>query len=133
MIDPCHTCGARLVNAPTPQPPPQPPPQPQPQPMMYAPQPAYYPPVYAAPVMYAQTPMKSKTTAALLCFCLGGLGIHRFYTGQVGLGIAILLQSLILTPLTLGLWSFVVLIWVVVDFIMILSGSVKDSQGRPLI
>ena len=31
--------------------------------------------------------MKSKTTAVLLCFFLGGLGIHRFYLGQIGYGI----------------------------------------------
>ena len=77
-------------------------------------------------------PPKSKATAALLCFFLGGLGIHRFYTGQTGLGLAILLQALILVPLTLGIWAIVVITWVIIDFILILTGSVTDKYGRPL-
>ena len=28
--------------------------------------------------------MKSKTTATVLCFFLGGFGIHRLYLGQTG-------------------------------------------------
>jgi TM2 domain-containing membrane protein YozV len=35
--------------------------------------------------------MKSKVVAALLAFFLGGIGIHRFYLGQMGLGIMYLL------------------------------------------
>jgi len=31
--------------------------------------------------------MKNRTTAAVFAFFLGGLGVHRFYLGQVGLGI----------------------------------------------
>ncbi len=30
---------------------------------------------------------KSKVAAALLCFFLGGLGIHRFYLGYTTIGI----------------------------------------------
>jgi len=56
----------------------------------------------------------------LLCFFLGGLGIHRFYLGYTGLGIAQLL--------TCGGCG----IWALVDFIMILTGSVKDSEGCDL-
>ncbi len=65
-------------------------------------------------------PPKSKVAAALLCFFLGGLGVHRFYLGYTGLGIAQLL--------TCGGCG----IWALVDFIMILTGSVKDSEGRDL-
>ncbi len=32
-------------------------------------------------------PLKSKTTAAILALFLGGLGIHKFYLGQIGMGI----------------------------------------------
>ncbi|MFB2922097.1 TM2 domain-containing protein [Aerosakkonema sp. BLCC-F2] len=36
-------------------------------------------------------PAKSRVTALLLCFFLGGLGIHRFYVGYVTIGIVQLL------------------------------------------
>jgi TM2 domain-containing membrane protein YozV len=58
--------------------------------------------------------------AALLCFFLGGLGAHRFYVGKVG--------TALLMILTLG----GVGIWVLIDFIMILTGSFKDKEGRDL-
>lgn len=76
-------------------------------------------------------PPKTKVAAALLCFFLGGLGVHRFYTGQVGIGVAQLLLwcsgFLLLVP-----W-LVLIVWVFVDFILILTGSVTDNHGRPLV
>ncbi|MCI9111151.1 MAG: TM2 domain-containing protein [Eubacterium sp.] len=60
---------------------------------------------------------KSKAVAALLCFFLGELGIHRFYVGKIGTGILYLC--------TLGFCG----IGVLIDFIMILCGSFKDSTG----
>jgi TM2 domain-containing membrane protein YozV len=75
-------------------------------------------------------PPKSKAVAALLCFFFGGLGIHRFYTGQVGLGLALLLTTFFLGWTIV--WLLVTFVWVVVDFVLILTGSVKDQHGRPL-
>ena len=60
---------------------------------------------------------KSKGVAAVLCFFLGGLGIHRFYVGKVGTGL--------LWLFTLGLCG----IGTIIDFIMILCGSFKDKYG----
>jgi hypothetical protein len=64
---------------------------------------------------------KSRAAAALLCFFLGVLGIHRFYVGKVGTGIA-----QIFTLGGLGVWALV-------DFIMILVGSFRDKSGQRLV
>ena len=56
----------------------------------------------------------------LLSFFLGCLGVHRFYTGHTGIGVAQLL-----TLGGCGIWAFI-------DFIIILVGNFKDAQGRSL-
>jgi TM2 domain-containing membrane protein YozV len=58
--------------------------------------------------------------AFLLCFFLGTFGAHRFYAGKIGTGILELL-----TFGGLGIW------WLV-DIIMILTGSFRDSEGRKI-
>ena len=64
--------------------------------------------------------MKSKLTAILLCFILGSLGMHRFYLGYTIIGVIQLL--------TFG--GF--LIWVIVDLIRLIIGSLKDSEDNDL-
>lgn len=66
------------------------------------------------------TSEKAMVPAALLCFFLGALGVHRFYVGKVGTGILMLI--------TLGALG----IWTLVDLVMIIVGSFKDSNGLPL-
>ena len=63
---------------------------------------------------------KKMVTACLLCFFLGGLGIHRFYVGKAGTGILMIL--------TLGGLG----IWVIIELVMILTGGFKDSEGKDL-
>ena len=64
--------------------------------------------------------MKSKLTAILLCLFLGSLGIHRFYLGYTLNGVIQLL--------TFG----GSIIWAIVDLIMLIIGSLKDSEGNDL-
>lgn len=64
---------------------------------------------------------KDWLTTLLLAIFLGGLGVHRFYTGHTGIGIAQLL--------TLGGCG----IWALIDIIKIATSSYRDSNGNPLV
>jgi ribosomal protein L40E len=64
---------------------------------------------------------KDWLTTVLLCFFLGVLGIHRFYTGHTAIGVVQLL--------TLGGCG----IWALIDFIIIIVGNFKDSKGNLLV
>ena len=76
----------------------------------------------------AMGPPKSKVRAALLAFFLGWLGIHNFYLGYTGRGLA----QLLITVLTLGYGVIVTGIWAFVEFILILTDTLRDKFGRPL-
>lgn len=73
----------------------------------------------------SQTPInpeqKDWTTTLLLSIFLGGLGIHRFYTGYTTIGIIQLL-----TLGGCGLWSLY-------DLIMIVTNKYVDANGLPLV
>lgn len=47
--------------------------------------------------------LKSRWTAALLAFFLGGLGVHKFYVGRSGWGLLYFLFSWTFLPMVLGL------------------------------
>ncbi len=71
---------------------------------------------------------KSKTTAALLAFFLGGFGVHNFYLGFKGRAIA----QLLITVLSVGTLAGVSYLWAFVEFILILTGKIsKDAAGNP--
>ncbi len=54
---------------------------------------------------------KSKIAAALLAFFLDGFGVHKFYLGQVGLGILYLIFC----------WTFIPAIIAFIEFIILLT------------
>lgn len=64
---------------------------------------------------------KYQSVALLLCLGMGTLGIDRFYLGHRSMG----LMKLI----TFGGFGM----WVVMDFILIILNSIKDSNGKELV
>jgi hypothetical protein len=87
--------------------------------------PAAYAPAGYAPVAYTPAQLmasgispKSRTVASILGFFLGMLGVHRFYLGNIGMGVAMLFLSWF----TLGIWPLI-------DWIVVLAGSAHDAQG----
>lgn len=84
-------------------------------------------------------PPKSKVAAALLCFFLGGLGVHDFYAGYIGRGVGKL-------ALNFFGWVFLVFafggllltglaVWILCDFVMIVAGAgwyTTDARGNLL-
>ncbi|HNT53951.1 MAG TPA: TM2 domain-containing protein [Anaerolineaceae bacterium] len=78
----CVSCGASLTPATTPVMPPPPNYQSYPQPVVSS---------------------KNKTTAGILAILLGGIGVHKFYLGETGMGIVYLLFSWTGIPLIIGL------------------------------
>ncbi len=72
-------------------------------------------PVMAMPAVAATD--KRILPAAILCFFFGVFGAHRFYVGKTGSAVAMLL--------TIGGLG----IWMLVDFVLIVTGSFKDANG----
>lgn len=68
----------------------------------------------------AKSVNRSKTSAALLAFFLGGLGAHRFYLGQVGWGFVYLLFC----------WTLIPFIAAFIEFIMYLTMSEENFDEK---
>jgi hypothetical protein len=87
-------------------------------------QPQYQQP-YAPPPMQPQTGGPAQgydwTVALVLSILVGELGVDRFYTGSIGLGV--------LKLVTFGGCG----VWWIIDIILIVTGSYKDAYGRPLV
>ena len=70
---------------------------------------------------------KSKMIAGLLGVFLGGFGVHRFYLGYIGIGVA----QLCVTLITCGFGA----LWGFIEGILILMGSTitVDADGKSLV
>ncbi len=82
--------------------------------------------------MLVSGPPKSKAAAAVLAFFLGFLGIHRFYLGHTSTAIA-MLATFIFGFILCGIPSLVVSVWALVDFVLILTGGLREANGRALV
>jgi len=88
--------------------------------------------VSPAPVAGAQLPFPGADTfsarnrwiAGTLGVLLGGFGVHRFYMGFVGIGIA----QIVFTVVTFGFGS----IWGLIEGILCFCGVMRDVDGYPL-
>lgn len=82
---------------------------------------------YTAQKVYAQ---KSRIAAALLGILFGAFGVHNFYQGRIGIGIA----QLAITVVSCGWLSVVSVIWGMVEGIQLLQGKkLVDGHGLPFI
>lgn len=63
---------------------------------------------------------RSRTTAAVLAFFLGGLGAHKFYLGRIGWGIVYLLFC----------WTFIPSVIAFVEFIVYLCKSDEEFSAK---
>lgn len=64
--------------------------------------------------------MKQKIVALLLCFFLGGFGVHKFYLGQIGWGVAYLLFF----------WTYIPFIAAFVEFLILAFMSEEDFNRQ---
>lgn len=97
---------------------------------------------------------KSRLAATLLAWFLGIFGAHRFYTGKVGTAVIMLIMGVLSGAcwfvgffgglasdrsepvwgllLIAGIVYFAVWVWMIIDFIIAVTGNFKDSQGKPV-
>ncbi|MBJ84231.1 MAG: hypothetical protein CMB52_01765 [Euryarchaeota archaeon] len=80
-------------------------------------------------VVMVQGQQKSKVVAGILGILLGAFGVHNFYLGYTGKGIA----QVLITVLSLGLLSPISGLWGLIEGILILVGNINvDGKGIPL-
>lgn len=88
------------------------------------PVPGTTPPAAASTAPAPQLGDRNKYIAALLAFFLGPLGIHRFYTGRTGSGIAMIVLSCTVVGLIVSAP------WALVDMVRYLMMSDREFAAR---
>lgn len=106
----CPSCGANVPNN---------------IPQQAAPAFAFQQPPPSPQQFAGQAPAKSKTAYVLLGVFLGSLGIHNFYAGYSGKGVA----QLLITILTCGYAGIVSWIWAIIE----ICSVNQDSRGVPFV
>ena len=80
----------------------------------------------AAPGFAHDPRAKSRIAAGLFGIFLGALGVHNFYLGFIGKGVA----QLLISVLSCGYLSIISFIWGLIEGILILSNSIdRDADG----
>ena len=86
----------------------------------------------------AEISSRSRLATVLLTCFLGIFGVHRFYIGKIRTAIVMLILS-ILYLVTVRPWGMIMVIplavvglWAFIDFILAISGIMKDREGRPI-
>ena len=78
---------------------------------------------------------KLRLAATLLAGFLGTIGAHRFYIGKIGTAVVMLLLGIVGWA-TIWIFGFglvllvAVGIWAFVDFIMAVTGRMRDNEGK---
>jgi hypothetical protein len=98
--------------------------------------------------------LRSRLATSLLAIIVGWLGAHRFYAGKFITASAMLMVTLaasffwVIAMIHIvnaipddpawpwiapgALLALVVLVWLLIDFIMVVSGSFRDNRGKPI-
>ena len=87
---------------------------------------------------------KSRLTTSLFAIFLGEFGVHRFYIGKKGSAAGMLVLGVVgiatvwfavgfVPPIAVGFVPLIIVgVWAIVDFIIAVSGHMKDKEGRPI-
>lgn len=77
---------------------------------------------------------RSRILAALLGIFFGSLGLHRFYLGFFGIGLAQLFLTLLAFygPWPYFCFGWVVTFWGFTEGMLCFAGWIRDAEGRPL-
>jgi len=82
------------------------------------------PPVLPTPAASPDQSDRNKYVAAIIAFLLGPLGIHRFYLGRTGSGIAMLVLSCTVVGLLISVP------WALIDMVRYLVMSDREFAER---
>jgi len=81
-------------------------------------------PAVGQPLANPYAPAKSRVTAGILAILLGGIGVHKFYLGKVGMGVLYLLLFIVF------FWTFIPAIIGLIEGIIYLTQSDQDFANK---